>query len=77
MIQNNSDTVRVSFTCEAEGAMYYKWERRDGDISSNAIGANTTVLTLNNVQADDAGYYRCVASNASGSSFSQYAALGM
>ena len=76
MIKSNGN-ISVSFTCEAEGATFYKWERRSGDISSDATGVNTTVLTINNIQPNDTGYYRCVASNASGSSFSKYAILGM
>ena len=36
---------------------------------------NTTTLTLINLQSEDAGNYRCVATNASGSSSSDYANL--
>ena len=77
MVNSDSSTTSVSFTCEAEGATSYIWERQDGDISSDATGVNTTVLTINNIQPGDTGYYRCVASNASGNNFSKYAALGM
>ena len=70
-----SNTVNVSFTCEAEGATSYHWEKQNGDISSYATGMNTTTLTINNIQSHDAGNYRCVASNASGSSYSEYATL--
>ena len=73
----NSDTVNVSFTCEAEGATSYQWEKQNGNISSDTTGVNTTVLTINNIQPDDAGNYRCVASNASGSNYSEYATLSI
>ena len=76
MIKSDSNTESVSFTCEAEGATAYRWEKQDDDISSDATGVNTNVLTIHNLQPDNAGYYRCIASNASGSSFSEYAVLG-
>ena len=76
MIKSNSNTESVSFTCEAEGATSYRWEKQGGDISSDVTGVNTSVLTIRNIKPDNTGYYRCVASNASGSSFSKYAALG-
>ena len=73
----NSDTINVSFTCEAEGATSYQWEKQNGNISSGVTGVNTTVVTINNIQPDDAGNYRCVASNASGSTYSEYATLSI
>ena len=76
MIKNDSNTESVSFTCEAEGATVYKWEKQGGGISSNATGINTNILTIHNIQPNDTGYYRCIASNASGSSFSDYAVFG-
>ena len=77
MIRSSSNTESVSFTCEAEGATSYRWEKQGGDISSDVTGVNTSVLTICNIQPDYTGFYRCVASNASGNSFSKYAALGM
>ena len=76
MIKGNG-SINISFTCGAEGATSYKWERQGGDISSDPTGVNTSVLTIYNIQPNDTGYYRCIASNASGSSFSKYAMLGM
>ena len=73
----NNDAVIVSFTCEAEGATSYQWEKQNGNISSDATGVTTTVLTISNIQPDDAGNYRCEASNASGSSYSEYASLSI
>ena len=70
-----NDTTIVSLTCEADGATSYGWERQNGSIPSGAIGVNTNALTIINLQPEDAGNYRCVATNASGSTQSSYATL--
>ena len=67
--------TNVSLTCETDGALSYKWERQSGVIPSDSTGANTNTLTLINLQPKDVGDYRCVTTNASGSSESNYAAL--
>ena len=67
--------MTTSLNCEADGAISYNWERHSGRIPSGAIGVNTNTLTIINLQEEDAGNYRCVATNASGSSYSEYAGL--
>ena len=67
--------TNVSLTCEADGALSYNWERQNNVIPSDSTGVNTNTLTLINLQPEDAGYYRCVATNTSGSSKSNYATI--
>ena len=67
--------INVSLTCEANGALSYKWERQNATIPSDSTGVNTNTLTLINLQPEDAGNYRCVATNAGGSSESNYATV--
>ena len=74
-IQLYSNYTNHTLTCEADGASSYNWERGNKNISSDSTGVNTNTLTLINLQPEDAGNYRCVATNASGSSFSNYADL--
>ena len=70
-----SNFTNASLTCKAGGAIAYSWERQDDSIPSDAIGENTNTLTLINIQLEDAGKYRCVATNDSGSTQSDYATL--
>jgi len=70
-----NDTTSVSLTCEADGTTFYSWERQNGNIPSGATGVNTNTLTFINLTLQDAGNYRCIATNASGSSESNYGRL--
>ena len=70
-----NDTTNVSLTCEAEGAQSFGWQKQGGVFPSDSTGMNTSTLTLINLQSQDAGNYRCVATNASGSSESNYATI--
>jgi len=70
-----NDTTSVSLSCEADGAMSYYWERQDDNISAGASGVNTSTFVISNLTPEDAGNYRCVASNASGKSYSNFASL--
>ena len=74
-VKLNDNFTNVSLTCEAVGASAYSWQRQHSTIPSNAIGINTSILTLINLRPEDAGNYRCVAVNNSGSTESDYATL--
>jgi len=65
-------TTSVSLTCEADGVTSYNWERQNGSIPSGATGVNTYILTFINLTPQDTGNYRCIVTNASGSSESNY-----
>jgi len=57
----SGESVNLKLTCMANETSSYYWEKQNGNIPSNSIGAHTNALTLINVQPEDAGNYRCVA----------------
>ena len=75
LIEVNNDSTNVQFTCMAEGASSYNWERKDDDIPTDALGINSSTLSLTTLKPPDEGQYRCVAVNQHGSTSSNYAVL--
>ena len=73
ILTNTYTTIQLK--CEAVGASSYEWQTRSGKSLTGVTGWKTSVLTLYNVSISDNDDYQCVATNASGSSFSYYATL--
>ena len=55
----------------------YKWERRSGNLPSRAQGAHTSHLVIDNLRPQDAGDYRCVVSNSTGTISSEFYPLAI
>ena len=78
LVEVNNDSTNVQFTCMAEGATSYFWQRRGRkDINSDAMGIETNALKLVSITPDDNGDYRCVAENEHGRNFTNYAKLSI
>ena len=75
VIQLFTNFTNHTLTCEADRASSYNWERQNDVIPSDSTGVNTNTLTLINLQPEDAGDYRCVATNAGGKNKSNYATV--
>jgi hypothetical protein len=69
----------ASFTVTAAGSspLGYRWQRNGANLSNGGhyAGATTNTLTITGADANDAGNYRCVVSNAYGSATSSVATL--
>ena len=70
-----SDTECLQLTCQAVRGSSYNWERQDGSIPSGAIGVYSNTLIIVNLTPEDVGNYRCVVSDGSDRSFSNYATV--
>ena len=73
IIQLFTNFTNHTLTCEADGALSYYWERQNDVIPPDSTGVNTNTLILISLQPEDTGNYRCVATNASGSTASDNA----
>ena len=76
-VEMNNDTTNVTFTCKADGASSYYWQRQGGNMSSSTVGANTSILSLHNILPADSGHYQCVAVNEHGRSYSDFTMLAI
>jgi len=65
------------FTCVANRASSYLWQRKNRIPPSNATATknNTGILTLYNILPHHSGHYQCVAENEHGRTYSNYAML--
>ncbi len=70
-------SASFSVTASGSGTLGYQWQKNSGNLSNGGriSGADTATLQISNVQAGDAGNYRCVVTNLGGSSTSNAAAL--
>jgi len=75
LIVLTSDSDSLLLTCQAVGGTSYYWEKQDSDIGSGTAILNTNTLTLDNITPEAAGDYRCVVSNGSNNTFSDYAKI--
>ena len=71
------NATNASLNCQADGALSYEWEKQDDGNFSSRVSINSSTLTLVNLQRQDAGYYRCMATNNSASSYSEFALLSI
>ena len=55
----------------------YKWERRNGNLPSTVRGTHTSHLVIVNLRPEDAGDYRCVVSNSTGTISSRFTSLAI
>ena len=70
----------VTLTCKASGTdnLKYQWMRIGNEpIILQALGANTTSLTINNVTVYDSGKYECVVSSGNVTVISNCGALSV
>jgi len=74
-VQVNNRSTSVTFTCMANGALSYYWQKDNVTIASNAEGIRNNILMLHNIQPTINGCYRCVAVNDHGRTYSNPAML--
>ncbi len=70
-------TAVFTATATGEGAVAYRWQKDGSDLSDGEhySGTGTTMLTISNADAADAGSYRCRATADCGDAVSSEAAL--
>ncbi len=71
------DTAIFSVTASGQGTLSYQWQKNGSDLANGGhySGVTTSTLTVSMADANDAASYRCVVSNAGGSTPSNAAAL--
>jgi len=76
IVQINNISTSVTFTCMANGALSYYWQKDNADIKFNAQGIRSNILILRNIRPIiHNGRYRCVAVNDNGMTYSKPARL--
>ena len=78
VIKSKSEFVNLTLICNASEVSSYYWKKKNGNISVNATGVNTSTLTLINAQTEDSGDYQCVVtSSCSLRDFSDYITISI
>ncbi|HSW44162.1 MAG TPA: immunoglobulin domain-containing protein [Phycisphaerae bacterium] len=70
-------TAVFSVTASGEGTLTYQWQKNQANLTNGGhySGCATTTLTVSSADGSDAANYRCVVTNAGGSTNSNEAAL--
>ncbi len=70
-------TATFTVAATGEGTLTYQWQKNQSNLSNGGhySGVTTTTLTVSSADSNDAASYRCVVSNAGGSTNSNAAAL--
>jgi len=56
-VQINNRSTSVTFTCMANGALFYYWQKDNVNMTRNAQGIRSNVLMLHNIQPIINGHY--------------------
>ena len=76
--KSNGKSASLTLVCNASEASSYYWKKKNSKISVNAIGVNTSNLTLIDAQPEDSGDYQCVVmSNCGVRDFSDYTTISI
>ena len=75
LVNLSINTFNLSMKCMPDDErLQYTWEKQD-DVLPRAQGINSSHLTLINLTVEDAGKYRCILHNCTGSITSEYVML--
>ncbi len=72
-------TANFTVAATGSGTLYYQWQRNNSNLNNagHYSGVTTEALTITSADAGDAGSYRCVVTNAYGSTNSAAATLAI
>ena len=73
--QQEKTSASLSVVVRGTPIIYYQWQKYNGTIYVNIIGATASVISFNSLSVIDEGSYRCVAFNAYGTIISNVATV--
>jgi len=70
-------TAQFTIAASGQGPLTYQWQKNGANLAEGGhyAGVMSTTLTVSNADAGDAGFYRCVVTNAAGSTTTNQAPL--